>query len=450
MNAVVREVILPIDISVCIPLNEKKVLNGKVLVNSQEVKAQISIDSLDSTLSFTLSNTPRFEKNYVFEFIGENSEKFFLFCMSGKNGFFPSAYGATSCKYTMHISKIMQHDVVHDKFSGAIFILSGVGQWLDGNTLSALFSFKKNKYQVNSKVIKLGGRDFIALEVASLEEVVTADELEDILFKFKVLFSLLIGSSVSIDFSWLTNQLNTPISFFFKIGDNQKTEPFQFDSYEHIIKAVIACDHIKGRLGVIIENFFADSNEIFAEVATRVVSLFSYNSYWDVEFSYYLMLIEGCASQKLRGEDVKHLKFPKTFIGKIKYLFSQKVDHLELYDTFIKKIKYLLKALLVSKSVERFLKLNGQKRKDFIGELRHYRDNYAHCNFRQLSENLNEAIKFHSRVRQLLILILYAEMGLDVENLLISFHPYLGKKNLMKEYCDDFFDMNEIAKKASI
>lgn len=443
-----------------IPIHGRKEIFGSIIFNDQEIKATLLIAGLETNISFVVPNKMNIDltENTIIKFKDDQGNTYFLRSTDRHQSKFEMSYTGMFCKGIFYVSEILQSQEHYQEFLGIAVVLSGISQWLDENRFDISFKLAEKVYIIRAINIEFSKSD-VAFEIKLLEGKATAEELKQIIFKLKILFTLLIGSSVSIDFLWLINGDLLPA--FLLISNNDKVEPFRPDSLDHINNATITYYDLKSQFSNIFQTYFADAQNIFSEIGIRLASLFSYTSYWDLEFSYLLCIMEGYASLITKNKTKKSLRKEKQilcsfikdqgFEQETKNTFIKGINAIRIDDTFSEKIRLLLKTLSGHLSVFKILKLFENDLDLFLVRLKKYRNNYTHSNFSELPKDKNElsdAIKFLKKLRQLLLLLLYKDMGIDIRKLLILFNNRLFLKNIMNECIDDNFDTIELAREA--
>jgi hypothetical protein len=170
---------------------------------------------------------------------------------------------------------------LHDcKFSEEIIINKKV------YTIESSLCYETNRLEKQNYLIT----EYTTITVKSINENIDHKSAQDIAYKIKNLFSLLLGYELNFENIWVQSNKNKRIPFYF-CHQSESKDPFD-NSFDCLLSAQYIDEN--DLWGSIIANFF--SNQNFEKFWRRLPFLFSFKGVWEYEVLAYISLLDAYCS----------------------------------------------------------------------------------------------------------------------------------------------------------
>lgn len=247
---------------------------------------------------------------------------------------------------------------------GVEILISGLSEWIDQETyfdiseteikkdrpkpsFNEKIEINGERYQIRSNysclIEKKDNRDFLVSETTTVslvnsERAIELEEAENLAYRVKSFFSLLLAAPLSIESAWLLNE------------DTKKKKPFYFSTpgdnpapYEKTIECLINPVRILKDIGwkSLFDNYFSsEKKEVFENIWVRLPYLLSYPGTWDYEILGYVSTLDSYCNEfsskngkKLGKAQYKRLKQDLVSVVD-KYSVELGEDFKEVFNSF--------------------------------------------------------------------------------------------------------------------
>ncbi|MFV7708507.1 hypothetical protein [Shewanella algae] len=336
----------------------------------KDIKVKLKIDCFDRDIHGTLKLRDKKLPKLEFDSLSgigigaihlTESEKNLITCQSEMN------------TYILLRNEILADDIwprylIHgnskEDIYGVEILISGLSEWIDQETyfdiseteikkdrpkpsFNEKIEINGERYQIRSNynclIEKKDNRDFLVSETTTVslvnsERAIELEEAENLAYRVKSFFSLLLAAPLSIESAWLLNE------------DTKKKKPFYFSTpgdnpapYEKTIECLINPVRILKDIGwkSLFDNYFSsEKKEVFENIWVRLPYLLSYPGTWDYEILGYVSTLDSYCNEfsskngkKLGKAQYKRLKQDLVSIVD-KYSVELGEDFKEVFNSF--------------------------------------------------------------------------------------------------------------------
>lgn len=259
---------------------------------------------------------------------------------------------------------------------------------------------------------------------------ISLKEIENIVKRIRVLFSLLLGHDLSIRKTWLVNEEEMRCCPFYFFSPSKLSQPFKYahECFIHPVQLITNDDWCNA----LNKSFNDDAGGSILEFWVRLVNMFSFKGFWEYEILGVVSLIE--VYSKKHHEEHTHNPMPqrqfdnlkksiKNYIRELKQSTVIYEKHSDVIDNFIEQIGYvknsntqdfrLLLNLLIGTLSDDIRNLIGFKDEDFSMIIK-IRNSAAHGSpvDENIMKNIQRAMIVKEKLKFLLLYLFLNEINI--------------------------------------